>query len=98
MQLLRRGMVIIAGIISTVVVAGVFIIVGVKLEKDSCLVRAYENRIDVDLGKKVCSFNSSNNDHYVEPPPLVVEKKVVIEPVPEVTKVVATKPTPKLGK
>jgi hypothetical protein len=49
----------IASAVSVLIVIMGSVAMGTKMEKDACLVRAYENRIDVDLGKKICAYPGS---------------------------------------
>jgi len=45
--------------ISTISVAVLLVFTGGRLERDACIVRAYEHRIDVDLAKKICAFGAT---------------------------------------
>ena len=49
----------ITSILTVIALAFLFTSIGAKFEKDACLVRAYENRIDVDLAKKICAFSQN---------------------------------------
>lgn len=53
---------VIVGIVISSVVAIISVLLvmtGVRLERDACIVRAYEQRIDVDLAKKICAFGAT---------------------------------------